>query len=300
MIYVWHHLVALVLGWLLLAAIPRFHRFRSQPGLAVWLLQAGVLTCGIAALCLPYAIAVVPYHRGLIGGLGQLAGALQTGQLAGWQLTAAAIGMLGTLWLLAISTREVASTARHRRRQRALLQLVGRVRADGVTIIPHSVPAAWCLPGRIPVIVGTSAAEEQLTDEEWAAVRAHEHRHATRRHDIALVPFVIAHRLLPVRVLHHARTEAELLLEMCADDFATRLGGPDPLVRALVRFGSVRLRCFPAHTLGAAFTDVEARLHRIQGRPISPTPVTIAVAVVAVGAAATLLATPLSLIGLPR
>ena len=95
--------------------------------------------------------------------------------------------------------------------------------ALGAHALDHDTPAAYRLPGRRVRIVLTRGTLELLTDQQLAAVLAHERAHVAGRHHLARTaadalaaafPFLLLARL--------AAREAPLLLETAADDRAVR------------------------------------------------------------------------------
>ncbi|HEY3940920.1 MAG TPA: M56 family metallopeptidase [Acidimicrobiales bacterium] len=155
-------------------------------------------------------------------------------------------------------------TVRTRSRHRRILDLV-RVdgqRADGAILLDDPRATAYCLPGLRPRIVVSSGAIDLLASTELAAVVEHERGHAHERH--GLVMLSLASLTEPVRWIPYARRAPRAvatLLEMAADDFATRRHEPLVLAAALVRMGEDHLG--PRFTFCAGATAVPARVARL-------------------------------------
>lgn len=155
---------------------------------------------------------------------------------------------------------------RTRRRQRALLSLLAHAHAHddrhGAHVLEHDVPLAYCVPGDGGRVVITSAAIEALSDQQLAAVMAHERAHLQGRHDWLLFGADVAARALPwPRFFRVARDQLRILVEMLADDQAARTAGASHLSSALVDLGAAPT---PDGALGAA-GDTLARVQRLTG-----------------------------------
>jgi hypothetical protein len=184
----------------------------------------------------------------------------------GLSLAAATIARAG--YVLA---RELAWARRQRRWHLLGLDLAGQP-VDGLdaTLINHDTPAVYSLPApdaRTTVIV-SSAALRLLSDQELAAVVAHERGHL-RHHDHVVTAIAGALHLAfpPVPLLRHAHHEIDILAEMAADDHARRDHSTDALASALLALASARS---PQHALGAAGHSVADRLRRMlaSNRPL--------------------------------
>nr|WP_281363383.1 M56 family metallopeptidase [Nocardioides perillae] len=156
---------------------------------------------------------------------------------------------------------------RARARQRSAVTLVADhdERAD-VWLLEEPRPAAYVLPGRVPMIVVTTGAVADLHDGELRAVLAHERAHVDGRHDIAITVARILHRALPgVPLLAAAAREVPRLLEMHADDRAAQAHGRRALATALARLaGALRpgTEATPV-TLRSTGGDAAARVERM-------------------------------------
>jgi Zn-dependent protease with chaperone function len=203
-------------------------------------------------------------------------------------IAAAGLGLAAAIIARAsyVIVRELAWARRRQRSHLAALELAGQ-RAEGLdaTVIDHDTPAVYSVPAlHAPqAIVVSTGALRILSDEELAAVVAHERGHL-RHHDHLVTAIAGAlHLAFPrVPLLHHARQEIEILVEMTADDHARRDHRTEALASALLALATART---PQHLLGAADHSVADRLRRMLAstRPL-PTP--MRVGTVATGATA--------------
>ena len=151
--------------------------------------------------------------------------------------------------------------------------------ADGAdrryTRVLSERPFAYCLPGKGGRIVVSSAAEQQLDAEQLAAVLAHERAHLRGRHHTLVQTTLVLSRALPLpslRALHH---EARALVELVADDRASRQTRPEALLGALLRLGAHR---GASPGLPANGEDTFRRASRLAG-PLQPQPIAGRVAI---------------------
>ena len=127
------------------------------------------------------------------------------------------------------------------RRQRTVVDLLGRAGADGVLVLDHPEPLAYCLPGPHPRIVITDGVVAALPPDELAAVLAHERAHAEGRHELVIQPFVAWQSALPFLAPARRATAAVAeLVEMLADDAAAEATSRITVARALARVGAGR------------------------------------------------------------
>ena len=303
MTYALHHAVLVIACPLVVPLLAHARWLRRVPHTAVLLWQALGLAWVLSVVGLPFALGLAPYHLGVLPGLARAAADLTAGRLldrlipiqlgalgAGLALTAVLVGALVTCALEVLGAR---------RRHRRLLALVARLcpEAPGALVLEHPAAAAYCLPGMRSQVVVSEGMLKLLDRDQLAAVLAHEHAHARARHDLVLLPFVALRRVLPrLRLVAQAADAVALLVEMCADDLACRRHAVRSLATALLRVGTVNGTAIPAGTLGAAASPLAARVQRLLA-PQPPVP--WAVGGLAVAAAATVLATPLSLLVLP-
>jgi len=160
--------------------------------------------------------------------------------------------------------------------------LVGRPEpALGAVLVEHSQPAAYCVAGRHPTVILTTAALRVLAPGQLEAVMAHERAHLTWRHHRLVAMARISCRALPfLPLMRDAEAQVERLVEMHADDAATRARDPDSLATALVVMAAAGAAApapglaaadaaAPATVLASAATDAAHRIHRLL-RPVEP------------------------------
>jgi Zn-dependent protease with chaperone function len=155
---------------------------------------------------------------------------------------------------------------RARRRHRMLLALISHddPGVPGVRVLAHPGAAAYCVPGLRSQVVVSEGALKLLSEDELAAVLAHEASHVRERHDLVLLPFAALRRALPwSKVVADAQAQVELLIEMAADDRARRYCSPRRLATALLRFGTAGAMPTPHGMLGVHAHNVMARVDRL-------------------------------------
>jgi Zn-dependent protease with chaperone function len=180
-------------------------------------------------------------------------------------------------------------TRRANRRHVEAVRIIGRrTDHDGVVAITADQPTAYCVSGgRHRAIVVTTAALELLDPPALAAVLAHERAHLRGRHHHIIATLSTLAAALPWLPLMRASAQAvPALLEMCADDAATRRHGRQPLLAGLVTL-SIRLR-LPEGVLAATGTAVTDRVTRLMQprRAIWWHPRSLATLLIVIGTAA--------------
>lgn len=262
-------------------------------GRAGWTARApllAILTYLAAAWSVVAALGLVgltlAVHATALGGaLSQLIGACvlrlrATYATPGGEAAAAA----GLLLAAAVAARTVLSAASHLHvtRRQALrhartARLVGRPEpALGAVLVEHSQPAAYCVAGRHPTVILTTGALQALAPGQLEAVLAHERAHLAWRHHRLLAMARIGRRALPfLPLMRDTEAQVERLVELHADDAATRTRDPGSLATALVVLATAASdpASFPATAaapvLASATTDAVARIHRLL-RPAEP------------------------------
>ncbi len=305
MVYVLHHALALVLAAVGARAMLYGRWQLHAPRLAVAIWQTIALTVALASMGALLGLGLEPYRRGILPALGAFIHDVShdavppamTPLQVTW-IFAAGVLALAVLVGTGASARRV---IRRHRRLRRIVRLVGdrtdHSCAGEVRIIDHPGIAAYCIPGGRGDVVISAGVIDALSATELAAVVAHEEAHIRQRHDLVLFPFAVLARLLPwSRLATGAHRQLELLVEMCADDYAAAKRGRDELVSALRRFQLLSALAVPEGTLAAASTAVDQRCERFR-RPRSRAQLVLAL--VALATAAVLLSTPLSLFVLP-
>lgn len=228
----------------------------------------------------------------------------RAGQLAA--VTGLALLLVVTVRLARAWRRVIARGARQRREHLAMLSVAGlrprdrrgadpRTADRGLMVLPHPEPVAYSLAGRRPRVVVSTATLERLSDTELAAVLAHERAHVAGRHHWLVGASQLLRRAFPrVPLFAHAARETSRLLEMCADDAATRWHPRRVLARALVAMaGPPDAAAAGAGALRSTGGDAVERLRRLLDPP-RPLPATVRLAICSGFAALPLL--PLAII----
>jgi Zn-dependent protease with chaperone function len=142
--------------------------------------------------------------------------------------------------------RELVVAGRARRMHRDALDLAGRPWtapacnggrcASAIPlVVEHTQPVAYCLPGRGGRIVLSSAALAALNPAELDAVLAHERAHLAGRHHLVLaVAAGLGRAFWFVPLLRQSREQTAALVEMLADDRASREGQPLTVASAIL------------------------------------------------------------------
>jgi Zn-dependent protease with chaperone function len=171
--------------------------------------------------------------------------------------------------LTAVTHLRAAGRQALRHAQTALL--AGRPEpALGAVLVEHPEPAAYCVAGRQPTVILTTGAVAALEPAQLQAVLAHERAHLAGRHHRLLAMARIGRQVLPfVPLMRDADTQVARLVELHADDAATRASDPRSLATALVVLATVGS---PEPALAAAATDAAQRIHRLLGpaEPLGP------------------------------
>ncbi|HEV2639785.1 MAG TPA: M56 family metallopeptidase [Actinocrinis sp.] len=251
-------LVAVLLAWPVPLALAGARWTAARPRAAVGLWQAIGLCGGFSA----------------IGAL-LLAGFAPLGP--DWSMANLAALVLAALlfsWLAGVLVTSAVRIERDLRRQRAAVDLLTRPEADGVLVLEHPEPVAYCVPGPQPRIVVTAGAIAALPPDELAALLAHERAHAQGRHELVIQPFVAWQTALPFLAPARRATAAVAeLVEMLADDAAARATSRMAVVRALARVGAQRS---PAGGVQTGSASVLGRVRRLSDASVAeqPRPVT--------------------------
>ena len=215
------------------------------------------------------------------------------GELQWWRIAAhflvlalttfVVVRLCWTAWTVARDTRE------RRRRHRELVDVLAAPdqTAPEMRILVEKRPIAYCVPAlRNSRVVVSSGTLDQLDDEEFAAVIAHERAHVRYRHDLVLEAFTALRQAFPMVPRGDAPLrQSQVMIEMLADDRARRECGTLPLARALVKLADQRT---PAGALGAG-SAAAMRLERLTAE--RRTPVVEAVFAYALAAAVLVLPT---------
>ncbi|MDI3404676.1 M56 family metallopeptidase [Streptomyces cavernicola] len=265
----------LLLGALTAAVGPRLLARAEwperEPVVALWVWQcviAAVLLCCALSMALSAAAAWQAVRGQLFAPAPQ--GVVEAYALSAtgpWAAATAVTLALGGVWTGAMLSREVfRARARHRARRAELL-----VRApllpgeepgtDRLVVLEGERPDAWWLPGAAPQLAITTAALRRLKGRQLDAVLAHEQGHAQARHDWLLhCSGALANGFPQVRVFAAFRDEMHRLVELAADDVASRRFGRLTIALALVELNEHRGVFGPCPTTMA---EVPQRVHRL-------------------------------------
>ena len=135
--------------------------------------------------------------------------------------------------------------------------------ALGAVLVEHSQPAAYCVAGRQPTVILTTGAVQALDPGQLDAVLAHERAHLAGRHHWLVAMARIGREVLPfLPLMRDAEEQVARLVELHADDAATRARDPRLLATALVVLATPGS---PAPALAAGATDSVQRIHRLLG-----------------------------------
>ncbi|MFC5144470.1 M56 family metallopeptidase [Streptomyces aureoversilis] len=269
-------LALLVLGALVAAMAPRVLTRSDwpdrEPVVALWVWQcavATVLLCCLLAMALSAAAAweAVRGHVFAIAPHGVVEAYALTAYGA-WAAPLAVALASGAVWTAAMLTREI-SWSRARRRQRRTELLVRSPRLPGeepggdrLVVLEGERPDAWWLPGGgAPQLVITTGALRRLKGPQLDAVLAHEQGHARARHHWLLhVSSALANGFPQVPVFAAFRDQVHHLVELAADDSASRRFGRLTTALALVELNEDRGVFGPCPT---QLSQVPTRVHRL-------------------------------------
>ncbi|MCM2392339.1 M56 family metallopeptidase [Streptomyces albipurpureus] len=184
-----------------------------------------------------------------------------------WAAVLAVVLACGGLWTLAMLTREVLGARAGRRRRRAELLVRAPLMPGEATsgnrlvVLEGARPDAWWLPGSAPQLVITTAALRRLKGRQLDAVLAHEQGHARARHDWLLhCSAALANGFPQIPVFAAFRDEMHRLVELAADDVASKQFGRLTIALALVELNADRGVFGPCPTPGAQLPE---RVHRL-------------------------------------
>lgn len=254
-------------------ALLRLTRSGRAPrwGVTVWLLALGSVPAAWLA-----AAGLIGVELVLAGGdLGEvLAGCVTAlhGAAIGAQGVAVQAGLLllaglvgaGLVVLTARLGRTLGAARRRTHRHADTARLVGRM-DDALGAVVVDVPGrlAYAVAGRPSTIVVSRATVHALDDAQLQAVLAHERAHLAGRHHLLLAGARALAATMPrIRLFTAGSGELSRLVEMCADDTATRGHSSGALVGALLTLTGGPVAP-PRGALTAAGTAVADRAERL-------------------------------------
>ncbi|MEU0087404.1 M56 family metallopeptidase [Streptomyces sp. NPDC006274] len=273
-------LALLMLGALAAVVAPRLVARADwperEPVVALWVWQ-----CVVAAVLLSFALSMtfsaasawqfVRSHVFASAPHG-VAEAYALGPGGPWSAVLAVVLACGGLWTGAKLAQEICRAHALRRRRRAELLVRSPLMPDEVpgseplVVLEGERPDAWWLPGAAPQLVVTTAALRRLKGRQLDAVLAHEQGHAAARHDWLLhCSAALAGGFPRIPVFAAFRDEMHRLVELAADDVASRRFGRLTTALALVELNEERGVFGPCPTPGA---ELPQRVNRL----LSPVP----------------------------
>jgi Peptidase family M48 len=225
----------------------------------------------IAALGLA-GLTLAVHATALGGGLSDVIGAcVHRLQAAYGTPGGAAVAGLGLTLAAAVVVRTALTAMAHVRaagrqalRHAQTARLVGQPEpALGAVLVEHAQPAAYCVAGRQPTVILTTGAVRALDPGQLDAVLAHERAHLAGRHHQLVAMARIGREVLPfLPLLRDAEEQVARLVELHADDAATRARDPRLLATALVVLATPG---HPAPALAAGAADSVQRIRRLLG-----------------------------------
>ncbi len=266
-----YSIVVVVLGPRLLSSLTKDGR-APRLGVATWLIAIGsVLLTWMTVAILVVSDVIAHWRKGdsFVAACFQLlcdmaagkAGTLPQSILIGG--TAAVLGFAGVMAVrLARTLRRLRAQALGHAQS---VRLVGLPTAErDVYVMDSGERTAYCVSGKPPAIVVTSAAVAALDDRELGAVLAHERAHVDGHHLRIVTTLRGLALVFPwLDLMTRGSAEVSRLLELCADDAAARRYGHHVLLTGLMALAGGS----PAAALGAADIAVLNRARRLADPP---------------------------------
>ncbi|MFZ0903099.1 MAG: SHOCT domain-containing protein [Mycobacterium sp.] len=177
---------------------------------------------------------------------------------------AAAVTVAAAIIGVRLATAVLGMRARAHEHARAVRLVGHRTGEADVVMVEAAKAAAYCVEGRPPAIVVTSAARAALDDRQLAAVLAHERAHLAGHHAVIVSVLRALAAVFPrLSLITEGAQEVSRLLEMCADDVAVRRHSSRALLSGLITLCTAA----PAEALAAADLAVLARAERLARPP---------------------------------
>jgi hypothetical protein len=262
-----YSLAVLTIGPRLLRSLTR-SGLAPRLGVAAWLTAIGSVLLTwllVVALSIAQVIRIWP-HPAVIAAscVARLLGVAAGDSGIAPQIPLLALVVFASATAVVTGVRLARSMARmraHAREHADAVRLVGlRTGAPDIVVIEAAKPAAYCVTGRPPAIVVTSAAVAALDQRQLAAVLAHLSGH----HRIVVSALRGLAAAFPrLTLMTEGAQQVSRLLEMCADDAAARQHDSRALLSALTTL----CRAAPAGALAAADVAVVARAERLAISP---------------------------------
>jgi Zn-dependent protease with chaperone function len=241
-------------------------------GVAAWLIAA--VTAALAALliCATVALPVWTAGHGLadlwhacLGGWRHYYG--DTNPLAvGLAATATTAMVISLIRSVVSHVRAVGAVRRGQQTGLALLSVANGVGDRDLVVLPHPVPAAYCVPGRPGRVVMTDSAVRALESDQVQAVVAHERAHLAGHHARLVGLATVLRNGLgwTAPVFGRATQEVTALVEMIADDAAVQLCSAPRVAQALVTLAGGSA---PRSALAASGAHLVRRVRRLTTPP---------------------------------
>ena len=177
---------------------------------------------------------------------------------------AAAVTVAAAIIGVRLATAVLGMRARAHEHARAVRLVGHRTGEADVVMVEAAKAAAYCVAGRPPAIVVTSAARAALDDRQLAAVLAHERAHLAGHHAVIVSVLRALAAVFPrISLITEGVQQVSRLLEMCADDVAVRRHSSRALLSGLITLCTAA----PAEALAAADLAVLARAERLARPP---------------------------------
>lgn len=189
------------------------------------------------------------------------------------QIIAGATLVLALARLGGCAVRSAATNHRNRARHRTLLCLVATPDDDlGVHVLANSAALAYCLPGRGGRVVFTSGALAKLDATQRTVVLAHERAHLRGHHHLLIASANTLTRAFPgVPLFRRMCARTVELVEMRADDVASRRWGPRPVAAALLALADMNQSATVLAASGVTTAErVERLLHNLHAPAARP------------------------------
>lgn len=266
-----YSLAVIVLGPSLLGFLTRSGH-APKSGVAAWLIAIGsVILTGLASVLLVISDVIAHWrqHNSIVVSCIRFVCDLAAGReglvpqvLLTTILGAVVVGiaMVGIRFILTIARLRI-----HAHGHSRAVRMVGRPTAEpGVYVVDAAERTAYCVGGKPPTIVVTTATLDALASPEVKAVLAHERAHLDGHH-LLIVTLLrgLAAALPRLRLVTRGALEVPRLLEMCADDVAARRHGRGPLLAGLLALAGGA----PAAAMGAADVAALTRAERLAVPP---------------------------------
>ncbi|HET6356925.1 M56 family metallopeptidase [Streptomyces sp.] len=222
-----------------------------EPVVALWVWQCvvtAVLLCCALSMTLSAAAAwkvvrgqvFAPAPCGVVE-------AYALGPAGPWAAATTITLAVGGVWTAAMLTLEIVRARAQRRQRRTWLRLRAPLLpgeptgGERIVVLEGARPGAWWLPGLAPQLVVTTAALRRLKGQRLDALLAHEQGHARARHHWLLhCAAALGNGFPQVRVFAAFREEMHRLVELAADDVASRRFGRLTFALALVELNEHR------------------------------------------------------------